>query len=84
MEVVHLQKERNFYYDKLRKIEMLTQKHLQDLHEGTRQKNEQLMEFIAIIQNVLYAVEDGFEIPENVSFDEVPVELLPVNDNETF
>lgn len=55
-----LEKERDFYFSKLRDIEILVQQQLEALEvEG---KDDPLLRDI---QKVLYSTEDGFEVPEN-------------------
>nr|GAT46926.1 predicted protein [Mycena chlorophos] len=54
-----LEKERDFYFEKLRDIEIMVQQRMEAL-EADGQDDETLRE----IQKVLYATEDGFEVPE--------------------
>jgi len=55
-----LEKERDFYFSKLRDIEILVQQQLEALEaEG---KDDPLLRDI---QKILYSTEDGFEVPEN-------------------
>ncbi|EIN12196.1 hypothetical protein PUNSTDRAFT_96893 [Punctularia strigosozonata HHB-11173 SS5] len=60
-----LEKERDFYFAKLRDIEILVQQQLEVL-EGQGQDDETLKE----IQKILYSTEDGFEVPEGGAVDE--------------
>lgn len=52
-------KERDFYYEKLRNIEVLIQKIEDPLITN--------LDFYKNINDILYATEDGFEIPNNAS-----------------
>jgi len=54
-----LEKERDFYFAKLRDIEILVQAQLEVL-EGAGNDDETLRE----IQKILYSTEEGFEVPE--------------------
>ncbi|KAI0312250.1 calponin homology domain-containing protein [Amylostereum chailletii] len=54
-----LEKERDFYFAKLRDIEILAQQQIEVL-EGEGKDDETLRE----IQKILYSTEDGFEVPE--------------------
>ncbi|TDL18335.1 hypothetical protein BD410DRAFT_793381 [Rickenella mellea] len=54
-----LEKERDFYFAKLRDIEILVQQQIEVL-EGAGKDDETLRE----IQKILYSTEDGFEVPE--------------------
>jgi len=56
-----LEKERDFYFNKLRDIEILVQQQLEHTPEDIT-LNE--------IQKILYATEDGFEVPEGGVVDE--------------
>ncbi|KAI0056388.1 hypothetical protein BV25DRAFT_1832268 [Artomyces pyxidatus] len=66
-----LEKERDFYFAKLRDIEILVQQQLEAL-ESAGSDDETLRE----IQKILYSTEDGFEVPE--------AGALPVDEEETF
>jgi len=60
-----LEKERDFYFSKLRDIEIIVQQQLEALEaEG---KDDPLMRDI---QKILYSTEDGFEVPEGGAVDE--------------
>ncbi|KAF9234691.1 calponin homology domain-containing protein [Melanogaster broomeanus] len=65
-----LEKERDFYFAKLRDIEILAQQQVEVL-EKDGQQDETLKE----IQKILYSTEDGFEVPENA---------VPADEEETF
>ncbi|KAF8580633.1 hypothetical protein K439DRAFT_1648140 [Ramaria rubella] len=65
-----LEKERDFYFAKLRDIEILAQAQLEVL-EGAGNDDETLRE----IQKILYSTEEGFEVPEGGQ---------PVDEEETF
>uniref|UniRef100_D8PYW7 Microtubule binding protein n=1 Tax=Schizophyllum commune (strain H4-8 / FGSC 9210) TaxID=578458 RepID=D8PYW7_SCHCM len=65
-----LEKERDFYFAKLRDIEILVQQQTEEL-EKVGKEDETLKE----IQKILYSTEDGFEVPE---------EGVPVDEEETF
>ncbi|KAF9446378.1 hypothetical protein P691DRAFT_673769 [Macrolepiota fuliginosa MF-IS2] len=64
-----LEKERDFYFEKLRNIEILAQTQLEVL-EAEHKDDVTLRE----IQKILYSTEDGFEVPETA----------PVDEEETF
>ncbi|KAJ6477889.1 calponin homology domain-containing protein [Mycena vitilis] len=54
-----LEKERDFYFEKLREIEILVQQQAEAL-EGEGRDDETLRK----IQGILYSTEEGFEVPE--------------------
>ncbi|KAF5360467.1 hypothetical protein D9756_004543 [Leucocoprinus leucothites] len=60
-----LEKERDFYFEKLRSIEILAQNQLEQL-EADGKDDVTLRE----IQKILYSTEDGFEVPEGGAVDE--------------
>jgi len=60
-----LEKERDFYFDKLRQIEILVQQQMETL-EAEGKDDKTLKE----IQAILYSTEDGFEVPEGNVEDE--------------
>ncbi|QRV92101.1 rp/eb family microtubule associated protein [Ceratobasidium sp. AG-Ba] len=64
-----LEKERDFYFAKLRDIEILVQQQVEVL-EGEGKDDHTLRE----IQKILYSTEEGFEVPEGA----------PVDEEETF
>ncbi|KAG4102611.1 microtubule binding protein [Neocallimastix lanati (nom. inval.)] len=55
-----LEKERNFYFGKLREIEILVQTQLENETESNEYSS-----VLKDIQTILYSTEEGFEIPEN-------------------
>ncbi|KAJ7098518.1 calponin homology domain-containing protein [Mycena belliarum] len=55
-----LEKERDFYFEKLRDIEILVQARTEGLETEGAPEDETLRE----IQKILYSTEDGFEVPE--------------------
>ncbi|PCH40456.1 hypothetical protein WOLCODRAFT_24114 [Wolfiporia cocos MD-104 SS10] len=60
-----LEKERDFYFSKLRDIEIIVQQQLEALEaEG---KDDPLLRDV---QKILYSTEDGFEVPEQAALDE--------------
>ncbi|KIY52443.1 hypothetical protein FISHEDRAFT_35271 [Fistulina hepatica ATCC 64428] len=66
-----LEKERDFYFEKLRGIEILVQQQLEVL-EAEGKQDTTLLE----IQKLLYSTEEGFEVPEQVE--------APIDEEETF
>ena len=69
--VVGLERERDFYFSKLRDIELLIQQAVDEDPELEKQEDG----LIKQIQTILYSTEEGFEIPE---------EGEPLDDQETF
>lgn len=69
--VVGLERERDFYFSKLRDIELLIQQACEEDPEIEKDENG----LIKHIQTILYSTEDGFEIP---------AEAEGVDDQETF
>ncbi|KAF9523143.1 microtubule binding protein [Crepidotus variabilis] len=65
-----LEKERDFYFEKLRDIEILVQQQMEVL-EGEGKEDATLKD----IQKILYSTEEGFEVPETVA---------PADEEETF
>ncbi|KIM24687.1 hypothetical protein M408DRAFT_331658 [Serendipita vermifera MAFF 305830] len=61
-----LEKERDFYFAKLRDIEILVQQELESPDHQEGKEDEVLKE----IQKILYSTEEGFEVPEAVPEDE--------------
>lgn len=59
--VVGLERERDFYFNKLRDIELLVQAAVDDDPELEKQEDG----LVKQIQNILYSTEEGFEIPED-------------------
>jgi len=59
--VESLEKERDFYYGKLRQIEMLCQEKEEEMVEDDQSPTSQL---ISTVLEVLYAKEEGFEAPD--------------------
>ncbi|KAK7740455.1 microtubule integrity protein mal3 [Cytospora paraplurivora] len=57
--VVGLERERDFYFSKLRDIELLVQQAVEEDPEIEKQEDG----LIKAIQNILYSTEEGFEIP---------------------
>jgi len=61
-----LEKERDFYFAKLRDIEILVQQELESPESGETKATDVLKE----IQKILYSTEDGFEVPDGGAVDE--------------
>jgi RP/EB family microtubule-associated protein len=61
-----LEKERDFYFAKLRDIEILVQQELESSDRSESKDADVLKE----IQKILYSTEDGFEVPEGGTVDE--------------
>lgn len=71
-----LLKERDFYFDKLRNIELIVQERL--AVEGIAPEESDVM---TKIQDILYATIEGFEVPQEEDF----IEEQPVGgEEETF
>lgn len=66
-----LERERDFYFSKLRDIELLIQQAVEDDPEIDKQEDG----LVKHIQTILYSTEDGFEIP---------AETETIDDQETF
>lgn len=64
--VVGLERERDFYFSKLRDIELLVQQAVDEDPELEKQEDG----LVKLIQNILYSTEDGFEIPEGEGADD--------------
>ncbi|WVQ78490.1 hypothetical protein IAT38_000576 [Cryptococcus sp. DSM 104549] len=73
-----LLKERDFYFDKLRNIELIVQDRMAT--EGITQDESDVM---AKIQEILYATIEGFEVPEGEELEEEGVEYQE-QEEETF
>ncbi|SPO41094.1 probable EB1-like protein [Pseudozyma flocculosa] len=71
-----LEKERDFYFAKLRDIEILVQERLGLLGEEAEQNPDPEAETLKQIQAVLYSTEEGFEVPEGAE--------PPLDEEETF
>ncbi|KAJ7901093.1 calponin homology domain-containing protein [Mycena olivaceomarginata] len=67
-----LEKERDFYFEKLRDIEILVQAQMEALEAAGNDDNT-----LREIQKILYSTEEGFEVPEGEG-------ELPVDEEETF
>ena len=59
-----LERERDFYYGKLREIEVLCQGHEESASAGDAVTDKQL---VPKILDILYATEDGFAVPDEAS-----------------
>ena len=55
-----LERERDFYFSKLRDIELLVQQAI----ESAPEMQDDPEGLVAKIQNIMYSTEEGFEIPE--------------------
>jgi len=66
-----LEKERNFYFGKLREIEILVQTHMENEAE-----NQECSSVLRDIQTILYSTEEGFEIPDNGEAEENEEEIF--------
>jgi RP/EB family microtubule-associated protein len=64
--VVGLERERDFYFSKLRDIELLIQQACEEDPEIEKQEDG----LIKQIQTILYSTEEGFEIPEGEQLDD--------------
>ena len=69
--VVGLERERDFYFSKLRDIELLIQQAIEEDPELEKQEDG----LVKQIQTILYSTEEGFEIPN---------EQEQIDDQETF
>lgn len=80
------EKERDFYFGKLRDIEILVQS-TQDLcREGVYENAKELEGFLGKVQQILYATEEGFEtsIDESKPISTSLNHINPIVDEETF
>lgn len=64
--VIGLERERDFYFSKLRDIELLVQQAV-EIQAELQEDPEGL---VTKIQNILYCTEEGFEIPETAQEEE--------------
>ncbi|KAK4188653.1 putative microtubule-associated protein rp eb family member 1 protein [Podospora australis] len=64
--VVGLERERDFYFSKLRDIELLVQQAVEEDPELEKQEDG----LVKQIQTILYSTEEGFEIPESEQVDD--------------
>ncbi|PWN54487.1 putative EB1-like protein [Violaceomyces palustris] len=71
-----LEKERDFYFSKLRDIEIIVQERLAVIGDAQEQSPEAESETLKQIQAVLYSTEEGFEVPEGNE--------PPLDEEETF
>lgn len=67
--VDNLEKERDFYFNKLREIEIL----VQTLEES---KSGDSATFLVDVKKILYSTEDGFEVPA----DDVPISIAAIEE----
>ncbi|ORY29980.1 calponin homology domain-containing protein [Naematelia encephala] len=75
---LELEKERDFYFDKLRNIELIVQERA--AIDGIEQSERDVL---SRVQEILYSTTDGFEVPENGN--DVPAEEpLADEEEETF
>ncbi|TFY73047.1 hypothetical protein EWM64_g10965, partial [Hericium alpestre] len=65
-----LEKERDFYFEKLREIEILVQQQIETLEAAGSDD-----ELLRRVQKILYSTEEGFEVPESTG---------AVDEEETF
>jgi len=71
MNVDGLEKERNFYFGKLREIEILVQTQIE-----SELVNPEYSSILKDIQTILYSTEEGFEIPDNGEVEENEEEIF--------
>jgi len=71
MNVDGLEKERNFYFGKLREIEILVQTQI-----DSEPINPEYTSVLKDIQTILYSTEEGFEIPDNGEAEENEEEIF--------
>jgi len=60
-----LEKERDFYFNKLRDIEIIIGARLEAAENGEAAVGEDEKENLLQMQQILYSTEEGFEVPEN-------------------
>jgi len=77
--VAGLERERDFYFEKLRNIEVLLQQEVEEKPQLAEEGPEGL---IGRLQVILYSTEEGFEIPEEAQGEEV--EGAEPGEEETF
>ncbi|KAG1454385.1 hypothetical protein G6F56_007335 [Rhizopus delemar] len=80
-----LEKERDFYFGKLREIEIEVQESLETVEIALAESGRTEHEAIPVlqnIQNILYSTEEGFEVPPEE--EEEANKALEYDDDETF
>jgi RP/EB family microtubule-associated protein len=73
-----LEKERDFYFGKLRDIEILIQEQLESHPDEEQQDGGVLKD----IQGILYNTEEGFEVPPEGEEQELQAGSIPAGDSE--
>ncbi|ODQ79689.1 hypothetical protein BABINDRAFT_36011 [Babjeviella inositovora NRRL Y-12698] len=76
-----LETERNFYFNKLREIEILIQNATEELSEDEKSPPVSVDTLLTNIQEILYSTEEGFQIPNEGEGDDV---MDQEDDLETF
>jgi len=79
--VAGLERERDFYFEKLRNIEVLLQQEVEEKPQLAEEGPEGL---IGRLQVILYSTEEGFEIPEEALGEEVEGAGAGAAEEETF
>ncbi|CCH40727.1 Microtubule-associated protein RP/EB family member 1 [Wickerhamomyces ciferrii] len=81
-----LESERNFYFNKLREIEILTENTSDFIGDAPIEQHPSLKETLLKIQEILYNTEEGFQLPNgDLEIDQLPVDTDPMNiEEETF
>ncbi|KAJ3124598.1 hypothetical protein HK098_000994 [Nowakowskiella sp. JEL0407] len=68
--IEQVEKEREFYFSKLREIEMFVQQQLDPHGTGVSELEPPVEQVLQEIQSIMYRTEDGFEVPENEAAEE--------------
>ncbi|KAG1257901.1 hypothetical protein G6F68_009074 [Rhizopus microsporus] len=82
-----LEKERDFYFGKLREIEIEVQENLESIEltlADTGKTEHEAIPILQNIQNILYSTEEGFEVPPEEEEANNKTASVEYDDDETF